>query len=53
MSVEKTAVPDVIMTAEQEAKVRLHEADEDREALENLNRFHDEHGCFSDEFRTF
>ncbi|EDX7721764.1 type II toxin-antitoxin system CcdA family antitoxin, partial [Salmonella enterica subsp. enterica serovar Minnesota] len=23
------------------------------EALEALNRFHDEHGCFSDEYRTF
>ena len=27
--------------------------EEYREALEALNRFHDEHGCFSDEYRTF
>ncbi|MBB1241832.1 antitoxin, partial [Klebsiella pneumoniae] len=27
--------------------------EENREALEALNRFNDEHGCFSDEYRTF
>ena len=27
--------------------------EENMEALETLNRFHDEHGCFSDEYRTF
>lgn len=27
--------------------------DENKRALEALNRFHDEHGCFSDEYRTF
>ncbi|EMY3521048.1 type II toxin-antitoxin system CcdA family antitoxin [Yersinia ruckeri] len=27
--------------------------EESTEALETLNRFHDEHGCFSDEYRTF
>lgn len=26
---------------------------ENMEALEALNRFHDENGCFSDEYRTF
>lgn len=26
---------------------------ENSEALDILNRFHDEHCCFSDEFRTF
>lgn len=27
--------------------------EENMESLEALNRFHDEHGCFSDEYRTF
>ncbi|WP_439412469.1 type II toxin-antitoxin system CcdA family antitoxin [Enterobacter ludwigii] len=27
--------------------------EENREGLEALNRFHDEHGCFSDDHRTF
>lgn len=26
---------------------------ENMEALDALNRFHDENGCFSDEYRTF
>ncbi|AHE72598.1 antitoxin [Enterobacter ludwigii] len=27
--------------------------EENRESLDALNRFHDEHGCFSDDHRTF
>ncbi|REF25998.1 antitoxin CcdA [Xenorhabdus cabanillasii] len=45
------------LTAALDAELRLHEARkwraENMEALEALNRFHDEHGCFSDEYRTF
>lgn len=40
-----------------DAELRRHEAkkwqEENREALAALNRFHDEQGCFSDEYRTF
>ncbi|EGW1272690.1 type II toxin-antitoxin system CcdA family antitoxin, partial [Salmonella enterica] len=40
-----------------DAELRQYEAkkwqEENNEALEALNRFHDEHGCFSDEYRTF
>lgn len=45
------------MTAALNAKLRQYEAEKwqekNSEALEALNRFHDEHGCFSDEDRTF
>ncbi|MDE9519611.1 type II toxin-antitoxin system CcdA family antitoxin [Xenorhabdus bovienii] len=45
------------LTAALDAKLRHHEArkwqEENMDALEALNRFHDEHGCFSDEYRTF
>ncbi|WP_436882169.1 type II toxin-antitoxin system CcdA family antitoxin [Enterobacter asburiae] len=27
--------------------------EENKEGIEALNRFHDEHGCFSDDHRTF
>lgn len=27
--------------------------EENREALDALNHFHEQHGCFSDEYRTF
>ncbi|MFJ5387634.1 type II toxin-antitoxin system CcdA family antitoxin, partial [Pectobacterium sp. CHL-2024] len=40
-----------------DAELRRHEAkkwqEENREAIDALNRFHDENGCFSDEYRTF
>ncbi|WP_072032309.1 type II toxin-antitoxin system CcdA family antitoxin [Erwinia sp. 9145] len=40
-----------------DAELRHYESmkwqEENNEALEALNRFHDEHGCFSDEYRTF
>lgn len=39
------------------AKQRHHATrkwqEENREAIKALNGFHDEHGCFSDEYRTF
>ncbi|MHA3513845.1 type II toxin-antitoxin system CcdA family antitoxin [Yersinia enterocolitica] len=45
------------LTAALDAKLRQYETkkwqEENNEALEALNRFHDEHGCFSDEYRTF
>ncbi|EEN2846508.1 type II toxin-antitoxin system CcdA family antitoxin [Salmonella enterica] len=45
------------LTAALDAELRQYEAkkwqEENNEALETLNRFHDEHGCFSDEYRTF
>lgn len=45
------------LTAALDAELRQHEArkwqEENSTALEALNRFHDEHGCFSDEYRTF
>lgn len=45
------------LTAALDAELRHHEARkwqvENMDALEALNRFHDEHGCFSDEYRTF
>ncbi|WGE31011.1 type II toxin-antitoxin system CcdA family antitoxin (plasmid) [Edwardsiella tarda] len=45
------------LTAALDAELRQYEAkkwkEENSEALESLNRFHDEHGCFSDEYRTF
>ncbi|MBC8947797.1 type II toxin-antitoxin system CcdA family antitoxin [Xenorhabdus sp. TS4] len=45
------------LSAALDAELRHYEArkwqEENTEALEALNRFHDEHGCFSDEYRTF
>ncbi|ELM3737384.1 type II toxin-antitoxin system CcdA family antitoxin [Edwardsiella piscicida] len=45
------------LTAALDAELRQYEAkkwkEENSEALEVLNRFHDEHDCFSDEYRTF
>lgn len=45
------------LTAALDAELRRYEAkkwqEENSEALEALNRFHDAHGCFSDEYRTF
>ncbi|MGM3224288.1 type II toxin-antitoxin system CcdA family antitoxin [Dickeya zeae] len=45
------------LTAALDAELRRHEAkkwqEENREAIDALNRFHDEHSCFSDEYRTF
>ena len=45
------------LTAALDAELRQYEAkkwqEENNEALEALNSFHDEHGCFSDEYRTF
>lgn len=45
------------LTAALDAELRQHERikwqEENREALEALNRFNDEHGCFSDDYRTF
>ncbi|ELX3405749.1 type II toxin-antitoxin system CcdA family antitoxin [Salmonella enterica] len=45
------------LTAALDAELRQYEAkkwqEENNEVLEALNRFHDEHGCFSDEYRTF
>ncbi|MEQ1975126.1 MULTISPECIES: type II toxin-antitoxin system CcdA family antitoxin [unclassified Xenorhabdus] len=45
------------LTAALDAELRHYEAqkwkEENMETLEALNRFHDEHGCFSDEYRTF
>ncbi|WP_034950460.1 type II toxin-antitoxin system CcdA family antitoxin [Erwinia oleae] len=45
------------LVAALDAELRHYETrrwqEENHEALEALNRFHDEHGCFSDEYRTF
>ena len=45
------------LTAALDAELRQHEMkkwkEENSEGLKALNRFHDEHGCFSDEYRTF
>lgn len=45
------------LTAALDAELRHHEAkkwqEENRETIEALNHFHDEQGCFSDEYRTF
>lgn len=45
------------LTAALDAELRRHATrkwqEENREALEALNRFHAEQGCFSDEYRTF
>lgn len=45
------------LAAALDAELRQYEAkkwqEENNEALEALNRFHDVHGCFSDEYRTF
>ncbi|WP_054177432.1 type II toxin-antitoxin system CcdA family antitoxin [Citrobacter sp. CtB7.12] len=45
------------LTAALDAELRQYEAKkwqkENSEALKALNRFHDEHDCFSDEHRTF
>lgn len=45
------------LTAALDVELRHYEAEkwqeENVEALEALNRFHDEQGCFSDEYRTF
>ncbi|MCS5956593.1 type II toxin-antitoxin system CcdA family antitoxin [Klebsiella variicola subsp. variicola] len=45
------------LTTALDAELRHYEAkkwkEENREAIDALNRFHDEHGCFSDEYRTF
>lgn len=45
------------LTAALDAELRIHEAkkwqEENRETIDALNRFHDEQGCFSDEYRTF
>ena len=45
------------LTAALDAELR-HQAtrkwqEENKEGIEALNRFHDDHGCFSDEYRTF
>ncbi|QQG27271.1 type II toxin-antitoxin system CcdA family antitoxin [Pectobacterium carotovorum] len=45
------------LTTALDAELRYHEAkkwqEENREALAALNHFHDEQGCFSDEYRAF
>jgi len=46
-----------ILTAALDAELRRYAAQrwqtENMEALDALNRFHEENGCFSDEYRTF
>jgi antitoxin CcdA len=45
------------LVAALDAELRRYAAEkwqtENMEALDALNRFHDENGCFSDEYRTF
>lgn len=45
------------LVAALDAEIRRYAAQkwqkENMEALDALNRFHDENGCFSDEYRTF
>lgn len=45
------------LVAALDAELRCYAAQkwqtENMEALDALNRFHDENGCFSDEYRTF
>lgn len=47
----------VILTAVLDAELRHHEAkkwqEKNRKAIKALNRFHDGHRCFSDEYRIF
>lgn len=57
MSVEQKTMPDVYTLNDPDAELRLNKTKDWQEgnskALDILNRFHDEHGCFSDEFRAF
>ncbi|HIC0097272.1 TPA: type II toxin-antitoxin system CcdA family antitoxin [Escherichia coli] len=54
---QRVITPATALTTVQDDKLRQCEADkwkeDNREALEELNNFHDEYGCFSDEYRTF
>lgn len=54
---QRVITPATALTTVLDDKLRQYEADkwkeDNREALEELNNFHDEHGCFSDEYRTF
>lgn len=43
----------VALNAELKKYAATHWKEENREGLEALNRFHDEHGHFSDDYRTF
>ena len=57
MSVEQKTMPDVYALDDPDAELRLNKIrnwqEDNSKTLDILNRFHDEHGCFSDEFRTF
>lgn len=57
MSEQQNTAPDLIPTLERDAELCLCDGEESKNAnsktLENLNFFHDEHGCFSDAFRTY
>lgn len=54
---QRVITPATALTTALDDKLRQYEADkwkkDNRKALEELNNFHDEHGCFSDEYRTF
>ncbi|EBD2438996.1 antitoxin [Salmonella enterica] len=54
---QRVITPTTALTTAPDEKLRQGKADkwkeDNREALEELNNFHDEHGCFSDEYRTF
>lgn len=57
MTVTQRTTPNVTLNAASDDKQYHYEAkkwqEENSKALESLNRFHDEHCCFSDEYRTF
>ncbi|ATA21262.1 antitoxin CcdA [Gibbsiella quercinecans] len=62
MAVERTLLArareaGINLSATLAVELRQHEAkkwqEQNMEAIEALNRFHDEQGCFSDEYRTF
>lgn len=57
MSVEQKTMPDVYTLDDPDAELRLNKIrnwqEGNSKALDIINRFHDEHGCFSDEFRRF
>ncbi|HHZ8297062.1 TPA: type II toxin-antitoxin system CcdA family antitoxin [Proteus mirabilis] len=57
MTVTQRTTSNVTLNADPDDKKHHYEAkkwqEENSKALESLNRFHDEHGCFSDKYRTF
>ncbi|MFC0229046.1 type II toxin-antitoxin system CcdA family antitoxin [Serratia aquatilis] len=57
MTAKQRNTQSATLTAVLDTEPRHHKTrkwqEENREAIEALNRFHDQKGCFSDEYRTF